>query len=36
MEARGLTEDDLLVEVKVISKAEMADLMIGSDVVMSF
>jgi len=36
MEARGLTEADLLVDVKVLSKAEMADLMSGSDVVLSF
>jgi len=36
MEARGLTEADLLVDVKVLSKAEMADLMTGSDVVLSF
>jgi len=36
MEARGLTEADLLVDVKVLSKAEMADLMSSSDVVLSF
>ena len=36
MEARGLTEADFLVEVKVISKADMADLMTHSDVVLSF
>lgn len=36
MEARGLTEADFLVDVKVISKAEMADLMTNSDVVLSF
>lgn len=36
MEARGLTAEDFLVEVKVIGKAEMADLMASSDVVLSF
>jgi len=36
MEARGLTTDDLLVEVKVLSKSEMADLMASQDVVLSF
>ena len=36
MEARGLTEADFLVEVKVLSKSEMADLMASSDVVLSF
>jgi len=36
MEARGLTEADFLVDVKVLSKAEMADLMSSSDVVLSF
>jgi tRNA 2-thiouridine synthesizing protein C len=36
MEARGLTEADFLVEVKVLTKSEMADLMAGSDVVLSF
>jgi tRNA 2-thiouridine synthesizing protein C len=36
MEARGLTEDDFLVEVKVLTKAEMTDLMTGQDVVLSF
>ena len=36
MEARGLTEDDFLVEVKVMTKSEMADLMASQDVVMSF
>ena len=36
LEARGLTEDDLLVDVEVLSTAEMADLMAGQDVVLSF
>jgi len=36
MEARGLTEDDLLVDVQVVSSAEMADLMADQDVVISF
>ena len=36
MEARGLTEADFLVEVKVLSKSEMADLMASQDVVLSF
>lgn len=36
MEARGLTEDDLLVDVQVVSAAEMADLMAEQDVVISF
>lgn len=35
MEARGLTEDDFIVDVEVISQAEMADLMNGMDVVLS-
>ena len=34
--ARGLTEKDLLVPVEVLSSAEMADLMAGQDVVLSF
>lgn len=34
--ARGLTEADLLVPVEVLSSAEMADLMAGQDVVLSF
>lgn len=34
--ARGLTEDDLLVDVKVLSSAEMAALMSEQDVVYSF
>jgi tRNA 2-thiouridine synthesizing protein C len=33
---RGLTEDDLLVDVQVVSAAEMADLMDQQDVVLSF
>jgi tRNA 2-thiouridine synthesizing protein C len=36
MEARGLTTDDFLVEVKVLGAAEMADLMASQDVVLSF
>jgi tRNA 2-thiouridine synthesizing protein C len=36
MEARGLTEDDLLVDVQVMSAAEMGDMMAQQDVVISF
>ena len=36
MEARGLTEDDLLVDVTVMSKDEMGKLMDEMDVVLSF
>jgi tRNA 2-thiouridine synthesizing protein C len=36
LEARGLSEDDLLVDVEVLSTAEMADLMADQDVVLSF
>jgi tRNA 2-thiouridine synthesizing protein C len=36
MEARGLSEEDLLVDVQVVSAAEMADLMAEQDVVISF
>lgn len=36
LEERGLTEDDLLVDVEIISRAEMADLMDEQDVVLSF
>ena len=36
MEARGLTEDDLLVDVTVLSAAEMAGMMAEQDVVISF
>ena len=36
MDERGLTADDLLVDVEIISRAEMADLMDDQDVVMSF
>lgn len=36
MEARGLTEDDLLVDVIVLSSAEMGALMNEQDVVLSF
>jgi tRNA 2-thiouridine synthesizing protein C len=36
MEARGLTEDELLVPVEVLSTVEMAALMAEQDVVLSF
>ena len=36
MEARGLTEDDLIVPVEVLTSQEMATLMDEQDVVMSF
>jgi tRNA 2-thiouridine synthesizing protein C len=36
MDARGLTADDLLVDVKVLSSIEMAALMAEQDVVYSF
>ena len=36
MEARGLTEDDLIVDVTVLTDDEMASLMAGQDVVISF
>ena len=36
LEARGLTESDLLVPVEVLGSAEMADLMQQQDVVLSF
>ena len=36
MDERGLTADDLLVDVEIISRAKMADLMDDQDVVMSF
>lgn len=36
MEARGLSEGDLLVDVQVVSAAEMAGLMAEQDVVISF
>lgn len=35
LEMRGLTEDDLVVDVQVVSAAEMADLMSEQDVVIS-
>ncbi|CDL01124.1 Intracellular sulfur oxidation protein dsrF [Magnetospirillum gryphiswaldense MSR-1 v2] len=35
LEERGLTEDDLLVPVEVISRAEMGALMAGMDVVLT-
>ena len=35
MEARGLTEDDLLVDVTVLSSADMGKLMGEQDVVLS-
>jgi tRNA 2-thiouridine synthesizing protein C len=36
LEARGLTEDDLVVDVTVLSSAEMGQLMEEQDVVLSF
>lgn len=36
LEARALTEDDLLVPVTVLSRAEMGELMETQDVVLSF
>jgi tRNA 2-thiouridine synthesizing protein C len=36
MDARGLSEDDLLVDVTVLSSAEMGALMAQQDVVLSF
>jgi len=36
MDARGLTEKDLLVPVKLLTAKEMADLMESQDVVLSF
>jgi len=36
MDARGLAEDDLIVDVEVLSSAEMAALMAEKDVVLSF
>ena len=36
MQARGLTEADLLVPVEVLSSAAMADLMVEQDVILSF
>lgn len=36
MEARGLAEDDLIVDVEVLSSAELAALMAEQDVVLSF
>jgi tRNA 2-thiouridine synthesizing protein C len=36
LDERGLTEDDLLVPVKVLSRAEMGALMNQQDVVLSF
>lgn len=36
LEARGLTEDDLLVPVTVLSRTEMGELMESQDVVLSF
>lgn len=35
MEARGLTEDDFIVDVEIIGQADMAALMNGMDVVLS-
>jgi len=36
LEARGLSEEDLLVDVQVMSAAEMGDMMAQQDVVISF
>ena len=36
MEERGLTEDDLLVDIEVLDEAQMAELMEQQDVVLSF
>jgi tRNA 2-thiouridine synthesizing protein C len=36
LEARGLTEDDLLVPVEVMSSKEIAELMEQQDVILSF
>lgn len=36
LEERGLTEEDLVVDVQVMSRSEMADLMDEQDVVLSF
>ncbi|CAK0771941.1 Intracellular sulfur oxidation protein DsrF [Gammaproteobacteria bacterium] len=36
LEERGLSEDDLLVDAQVVSRAEMADLMAQQDVLLSF
>jgi len=36
LEARGLSEEDLIVDVKVLSRAEMGKLMDEQDVVLSF
>lgn len=36
MESRGLTEDDLLVDVEVLSTSEMAEMMREQDVLISF
>ena len=36
MDARGLTEDDLLVDVTVLSRTEMGALMDEQDVILSF
>jgi tRNA 2-thiouridine synthesizing protein C len=36
LELRGLTEDDLVVDVQVVGKEEMGDLMNEQDVVLSF
>jgi len=36
LEARGLSEDDLLVDVQVMGKSELADLMDDQDVILSF
>ncbi len=36
LEARGMTEDDLIVEVNVLSAGELGSLMAAQDVILSF
>jgi len=36
LDERGLTEDDLLVDVEIVSRTQLADLMDEQDVVLSF
>ncbi|MDP6927563.1 MAG: DsrE family protein, partial [Rhodospirillales bacterium] len=36
LEARGLTKDDLVIPVEVVSSAELADMMDEQDVVVTF
>lgn len=35
LEARGMTEDDLLVDVEIVSTAELSELMAAQDIIMS-